>query len=321
MKNPLDPRHQRRRKLIEELFKVEFHTQPLTNEAKIILSHKNVLDENIRNAAPEFPIEKINKVDLAILRLSIYELLIAKKEPPKVVIDEAIELAKEYGGETSPGFINGALGKIIRNDLPKFKNNKLLEHAFIHRSFLNEAPQKLESNERLEFLGDSVISTVVSEYLFKNYPQFNEGILTNLRSLLVNTKSLAQLSKELEFGDLLKLSRGEEDSRGRQNESLLANCFEAFTGALYLDQGMMAVVKFLTPILLEKAKALVEKKVLKDPKSLLQEDIQAKKQGSPSYVVLGEEGPPHARIFTIGVYVDNVLKGKGKGKSKQQLRK
>lgn len=203
-------------------------------------------------------------------------------------------------------------------NLPKFKNQELLEQAFTHRSYLNEAKKKLESNERLEFLGDSIISAVVSEYLFKNYPEFNEGILTNLRSLLVNTKSLAALAKELEFGDLLKLSKGEEDSRGRQNDSLLANCFEAFTGALYLDQGVSAVFDFLEPILLQKTKAYVEKKVLKDPKSLLQEYIQAKKQGSPSYVVLEEDGPPHARIFTIGVYIDNALKGKGKGKSKQE---
>lgn len=203
-------------------------------------------------------------------------------------------------------------------NLPKFKNQELFEQAFTHRSYLNEAKKQVESNERLEFLGDSIISAVVSEYLFKNYPEFNEGILTNLRSLLVNTKSLAALAKELEFGDLLKLSRGEEDSKGRQNDSLLANCFEAFTGALYLDQGISAVFDFLEPILLQKTKAYVEKKVLKDPKSLLQEYIQAKKQGSPSYVVLEEEGPPHARIFTIGVYIDNVLKGKGKGKSKQE---
>ncbi len=116
MKNPLDPRHRRRQTLIEELFKVEFHNQHVTPETKKILENAEVIDANIRVAAPEFPIEKINKIDLAILRLSIYELLVEKKQPPKVVIDEAIELAKEYGGETSPSFINGALGKIIHNE-------------------------------------------------------------------------------------------------------------------------------------------------------------------------------------------------------------
>src|SRR3989338_7744884 len=113
MKTPLDPRHKRRQKLVEELFKIEFHKQKISNDAKIILSKKDLIDENIKKAATEFPIEKINKTDLAILRLAIYELLIQKKEPPKVIIDEAIELAKEYGGETSPQFINGALGKIV----------------------------------------------------------------------------------------------------------------------------------------------------------------------------------------------------------------
>ena len=113
MKTPLDPRHKRRQKLVEELFKIEFHKQKISNDAKIILSKKDLIDENIKKAATEFPIEKINKTDLAILRLAIYELMIEKKEPPKVIIDEAIELAKEYGGETSPPFINGALGKII----------------------------------------------------------------------------------------------------------------------------------------------------------------------------------------------------------------
>jgi len=110
MKSPQDPRHQKRQHLIEELFSADFLVQRVSQEAKEILTKKEQLDEAIRKAAPEFPVEKINKVDLAILRLAIYELLFAKKTPPKVVIDEAVELAKEYGGETSPGFINGALG-------------------------------------------------------------------------------------------------------------------------------------------------------------------------------------------------------------------
>ena len=115
MKNPLDPRHKRREKLIEDLFKKDFHKQRVSVEAEEIFSQKKHLDEYITKAAPEFPIEKINKVDLAILRLAVYELIIKKGTPPKVVIDEAIELAKEYGGDASPAFINGALGNIIKN--------------------------------------------------------------------------------------------------------------------------------------------------------------------------------------------------------------
>lgn len=114
MKTAFDPRHKKRQKIVEELFKMDFHDNQAANPStQNILSHKNTIDKNIEKAAPEFPLEKINKVDLAILRLAAYELLVEKKEPPKVIIDEAVELAKEYGGETSPGFINGALGNIL----------------------------------------------------------------------------------------------------------------------------------------------------------------------------------------------------------------
>lgn len=113
MKTALDPRHKKRQRIIEDLFKLDFHKQPIGIDSKEVIKHQKTLDEKIAFAAPEFPIDKINKVDLAILRLAIYELLIIKKEPPKVIIDEAIELAKEYGGDNSPSFINGALGKVI----------------------------------------------------------------------------------------------------------------------------------------------------------------------------------------------------------------
>lgn len=115
MKTPHDPRHKKRQHLIEELFKSDFHQQQVSEPAKQILLNETVLDEKIQQAAPEFPVNKINKIDLAILRLATYELLIDKKEPQKVVIDEAIELAKEYAGESSPAFINGALGNIIKH--------------------------------------------------------------------------------------------------------------------------------------------------------------------------------------------------------------
>jgi len=116
MKNPLDPRHKKRQQIVEDLFRKSFHDQPIGDTAKIIFSKLDSIDEGIKNSAPEFPIEKINKVDLAILRLAVYELMIEKKEPAKVIIDEAVELAKEYSGETSPSFINGALGNIVSNN-------------------------------------------------------------------------------------------------------------------------------------------------------------------------------------------------------------
>lgn len=202
-------------------------------------------------------------------------------------------------------------------NLPKLKNKKLSEEAFTHRSYLNEAKLKIASNERLEFLGDSIISFVISNYLYAKYPDFNEGDLTNLRSLLVNTKSLSEIARELELGQLLKLSRGEEESKGRENATLLENSFEAYVGALFLDQGLSSVTRFLGNVLFPKIQDLVNKKAFKDPKSLFQEKIQAKKQGSPFYKVLEETGPAHAKIFKVGVFVDGKKLGEGTGRSKQ----
>lgn len=201
--------------------------------------------------------------------------------------------------------------------IPAFNNKNLFLQAFTHRSYLNEVKENLESNERLEFLGDSIISFVVSHHLFTQYPDFDEGTLTNLRSLLVNTKSLADSAKTLAFGQYLRLSRGEEESKGRENQSLLADCFEAFVGALYLDQGVEKVREFLLATILSKAQTYVQKKSFKDPKSMLQELVQSQKQQSPQYKVIKEEGPPHAKEFTVGVYINEVLKGKGSGRSKQ----
>jgi ribonuclease-3 len=203
-------------------------------------------------------------------------------------------------------------------NLPKFKNQELLQLAFIHRSYLNESKETKESNERLEFLGDSILSFVVSEHLYKAYPEFDEGILTNLRSLVVNTKSLAKMAKKLNFGAHLMLSHGEEDSGGRENDSILANTFESVIGALFLDQGIEAVKTFLFTVLIPEIETYVEKKVFKDPKSLLQEYVQARKQNSPVYKVLHEEGPAHAKQFTIGVFVGDTKVGEGRGKSKQE---
>lgn len=205
----------------------------------------------------------------------------------------------------------------MNSNLPKLKDNKLFEEAFTHRSYLNEAKLKIASNERLEFLGDSILSFAISSYLYSKYPDFDEGDLTNLRSLMVNTKSLSEIARTLEMGKLLKLSRGEEESKGRENASLLENSFEAYIGALFLDQGMTSVIKFLDNVLFPKIQELVNKKAFKDPKSLLQEKVQAQKQGSPLYKVLEETGPAHAKIFKVGVFIDGKKLGEGSGKSKQ----
>jgi ribonuclease-3 len=201
--------------------------------------------------------------------------------------------------------------------LPNFKNKKLFEQAFTHRSYLNETKEELSSNERLEFLGDSIVSFVVSQYLYLNFPQFDEGSLTNIRSLMVNTKSLASIAKELNFGSYLKLSKGEEESKGRLNQSLLADCFEGFIAALFLDQGINAVIDFLKIVLLPKANEIVQNKSFKDPKSLLQELVQSRRLNSPLYKVLSEFGPAHSKRFRIGAYIDGKLISEGEGKSKR----
>src|SRR3989344_3685787 len=202
--------------------------------------------------------------------------------------------------------------------LPNFKNKRLLEEALTHRSYLNEVKIKLSSNERLEFLGDSVLSLLVSDYLFDKYKNLDEGMLTNLRSLLVNKKNFSDVAKEIDLGKYLKLSKGEEESGGRNNPSLLADSFEALVGALFLDQGMDAVKAYVNPILLPKAEVFMKENALKDPKSLLQEMIQSRKHNSPRYKVLSEKGPAHAKIFTVGVYLDDELLGQGAGRSKQE---
>ncbi len=202
--------------------------------------------------------------------------------------------------------------------LPQLKNKALFTKAFTHRSYLNEAKNPMESNERLEFLGDSILSFVISDHLYNTYPNFDEGILTNLRSLVVNTQSLANEARAHELGAYLLISRGEEESNGRGNDSILANSFEAFIGGLYIDQGISAVKDFLTQTIIPHIKEYVKKNEFKDPKSLLQENVQSKKQASPVYKVLKEEGPAHAKTFTIGVYVGDQKIGEGIGHSKQK---
>lgn len=202
------------------------------------------------------------------------------------------------------------------------KDKKLANQAFTHRSYLNEHPdQKLTSNERLEFLGDSVLSFLVSNYLYKNFIHLPEGDLTNLRSLLVQAKTLADVSLELEFGSLLKLSRGEDDSGGRNNATILANTYEAFLGALFLDQGLTKAEEFVHKTLLTKIPSLTTKGTFKDDKSLLQEYVQDKRLPAPVYKVLKSEGPDHAKVFTVGVYIDDSLYAQGKGRSKSEAEK
>lgn len=199
-----------------------------------------------------------------------------------------------------------------------FADQALLQHAFIHRSYLNESKTFTESNERLEFLGDAVLSFITSEYLYNTYPTYPEGTLTNIRSTLVKTKSLSATAKELGLGELLMVSRGEESSGGRNNDSLLADCFEALLGAIYLDQGTERARTFLKTHLLYKAEAIIQSKSYIDFKSLLQEITQEKLKVSPVYRVVKSEGPDHNKTFWIEVLTGDTVLGQGMGKSKQE---
>ncbi|OGH17045.1 MAG: ribonuclease III [Candidatus Levybacteria bacterium RIFCSPHIGHO2_02_FULL_40_18] len=205
--------------------------------------------------------------------------------------------------------------------LPEFKNKKLFDQVFIHRSYLNETKDMLESNERLEFLGDSILSLVVSAHIFDKYKTSKEGQLTSIRSVLTNTETLYEISKELGLGELLKLSRGEEAGGGRSNKTILANTLEALIGGIYLDQGIDAAKKFIEENIISRTEKIIEAQGLKDPKSSLQEKIQETHRESPVYKVIKEEGPDHDKSYTIGVYIDEKLLAEGVGKSKQEAEK
>ena len=210
--------------------------------------------------------------------------------------------------------------KVIENQLGlRFFHPELLVNAFIHRSYLNEHPaHDQESNERLEFLGDAVLELIVSKLLYEQLPEYPEGKLTNIRSLLVRTTTLAELTRDLQIGDYLLMSRGEADLGGRENTSLLANLFEAVVGSVYLDQGFIKAEKLVLPLLKPRLKTIVENQSFKDAKSLFQEAIQEKNRITPEYKVVTETGPDHAKLFTVGLWVGEKLWAKGKGHSKQE---
>ncbi len=200
-----------------------------------------------------------------------------------------------------------------------FKDRNLLMQAFIHRSYLNEHPDfHLGHNERLEFLGDAVLEFVVTEYLYEHYPQSPEGELTNWRASLVNAIILSDIARSLDFEEYLYLSRGEAEDRGKARQYILANAIEAFIGALYLDQGIERPRTFIGEHVLTRLPQILDQKLWMDPKSRFQEEAQDRVGVTPSYTVLKEEGPDHAKQFTIGVYLERELVATGEGLSKQE---
>jgi len=199
----------------------------------------------------------------------------------------------------------------------KFKDISLLVESLTHKSYLNENKLK-KSYERLEFLGDSILEFWISDFLFRHFPDFPEGKLTNLRALSVCTQNLSLIAKKIHLGQYFLLSLGEDRGGGRQNDSLLEDVFEALVGAIYLDSDLTQAFKFLNLYLLPQVKKLSQKKVYKDPKSIFQEIAQAKFNITPHYQVLSESGPDHQKTFKVAVFIDKKQIAEGEGKSKQK---
>lgn len=199
----------------------------------------------------------------------------------------------------------------------EFGDIQLFVTALTHRSYVNEHRSTVkEHNERLEFLGDAVLELVVTEYLYKTYSE-PEGILTNWRSALVRTESISAAATALGFEPYLRLSRGEKRGTERARAQIMANCFEAVAGAVYMDKGYDAAKQLITNTILSTFEKILETGSWMDPKSRFQELSQSNLGHTPSYKVMEEEGPDHDKIFTVGVYIDNKLYGKGTGPSKQ----
>ncbi len=198
-----------------------------------------------------------------------------------------------------------------------FRDPLLLSRALTHRSYLNEHPEALENNERLEFLGDAVLDFLVGAWLYNQYPEYAEGALTRMRAALVGNDQLGEFSRQLGLPAFLRLGRGESDGGGRDRSVLLGSAFEALVGALYLDQGIMAVRAFVEPLLETASLPILLDSADRDPKSALQEWAQAQGFGPPHYETAATSGPEHDRTFKVNVIVNGRAIGRGAGPSKR----
>jgi len=199
------------------------------------------------------------------------------------------------------------------------KDKDLLKQAFIHRSYINENPKMgLSHNERLEFLGDAVLEIVITEYLYNKYPDQPEGKLTAYRSALVNATILSEVASNLGMNNFLLLSKGEAKDTGKARQYILANTFESFIGALYLDQGYEKSKEFIKKMLIGYLDEIISKKLWRDAKSYVQEKAQEEFGFTPSYKVIKEFGPDHDKQFTIGIFFNDNMIASGIGKSKQE---
>lgn len=200
-----------------------------------------------------------------------------------------------------------------RLNLP-FSNLALLMRALTHRSYVNENPNSVEDNERLEFLGDAVLDFIVGAWVYHRFPEMPEGDLTKMRSAFVRNDQLAMFARAIHLGGALRLGRGEKATGGSERDGLLGSAFEALIGALYIDKGLPAVEAFVHPFLEESQDYILEE--IHDPKSVLQEWAQAERLGAPQYVTISSTGPDHAKVFEVEVRIQGVTYGRGHGSSK-----
>jgi ribonuclease-3 len=202
-----------------------------------------------------------------------------------------------------------------------FNNVGLLTRALTHRSYFNEHKDAIEDNERLEFLGDAVLDFMVGAWLYHRFPEMAEGQLTRLRAALVGNEQLAEFANGFNLGNAMRLGHGEAENGGRERLPLLGSTFEALIGAIYLDQEISQVWKFMDPILETKVRFIIASQVEHHPKSILQEWSQSKGFGTPVYRLIGDSGPDHDKYFEVEVLIDEVVYGKGVGHSKQAATK
>ena len=201
----------------------------------------------------------------------------------------------------------------------KFKDPSLLQQALVHRSYLNEArAQGLESNERLEFLGDAALGLIVSQRLYAEFPHLAEGDLTQLKAALIRWETLAQAAERLSLGDYLLLGRGEKLTGGHQRPSNLACAFEAIVGAVLLDSGLAKARALVLRCLKPELAQMTAGKIALDSKSRLQQVVQVRWQATPSYRTVAAEGPDHAKVFTVEVLAGDQALGRGQGRSKKE---
>ena len=200
-----------------------------------------------------------------------------------------------------------------------FDDKTILSKAFIHRSYLNEQRGKgYEHNERLEFLGDAVLELIITDFLFHKFPDEDEGVLTAYRASLVNTESLSATAGELEMDNYLQMSKGERMDTVKGRMHILANTFEAFVGAIYLDQGYDVANRFVSENLFEKIDEIISEKLFKDAKSYFQEIAQEKLKTTPHYDLVAHEGPDHDKEFVMALYLGDERIAEGRGASKQK---